>query len=91
MLSNDLIFEIVFAVVCVVVGCGVGFIVAGKTHKKQSTSNISKSIFGSYLNKYEDTGSKASIVPKHIAVIMDGNRRFGRKKHSDPLQVLCRI
>lgn len=24
--------------------------------------------------------------PKHIAVIMDGNRRFGRKKHADPLK-----
>jgi len=24
--------------------------------------------------------------PKHIAVIMDGNRRFGRQTHSDPLQ-----
>lgn len=27
-------------------------------------------------------------VPKHIAVIMDGNRRFGREIHSDPLQVV---
>ena len=26
-------------------------------------------------------------VPKHIAVIMDGNRRFGREKLGDPLQV----
>ena len=26
-------------------------------------------------------------VPRHIAVIMDGNRRFGRRKHADPLQV----
>ena len=26
-------------------------------------------------------------VPKHVAVIMDGNRRFGREKYSDPLQV----
>eukprot|EP00602_Paraphysomonas_sp_CaronLab_P005660 CAMPEP_0185027230 /NCGR_PEP_ID=MMETSP1103-20130426/12022_1 /TAXON_ID=36769 /ORGANISM="Paraphysomonas bandaiensis, Strain Caron Lab Isolate" /LENGTH=239 /DNA_ID=CAMNT_0027561123 /DNA_START=76 /DNA_END=795 /DNA_ORIENTATION=- len=25
-------------------------------------------------------------VPRHIAVIMDGNRRYGREKHSDPLQ-----
>lgn len=25
-------------------------------------------------------------VPKHVAVIMDGNRRFGKKAHSDPLK-----
>lgn len=28
----------------------------------------------------------ADKVPKHIAVIMDGNRRFGRQKHSNPMQ-----
>mmetsp|Transcript_32467 Transcript_32467/g.54742 ORF Transcript_32467/g.54742 Transcript_32467/m.54742 type:complete len:365 (+) Transcript_32467:76-1170(+) len=27
-----------------------------------------------------------SEVPSHIAVIMDGNRRFGKQVHSDPLQ-----
>ena len=26
------------------------------------------------------------IAPKHLAVIMDGNRRFGKKEHSDPLK-----
>lgn len=26
-------------------------------------------------------------APKHIAVIMDGNRRFGKKTHHDPIQV----
>ena len=25
-------------------------------------------------------------APKHVAVIMDGNRRFGKKTHSDPLK-----
>jgi len=31
--------------------------------------------------------SKPSVIPRHIAVIMDGNRRFGKEVHSDPLQV----
>lgn len=31
------------------------------------------------------------IVPKHVAVIMDGNRRFGLKVHADPLQVCCAL
>ena len=26
-------------------------------------------------------------VPKHVAVIMDGNRRFGKITHHDPIQV----
>ena len=26
-------------------------------------------------------------IPKHIAVIMDGNRRFGKKLYNDPLKV----
>lgn len=30
--------------------------------------------------------SKPAEVPCHIAVIMDGNRRFGRETHKDPLQ-----
>lgn len=29
---------------------------------------------------------KPPQVPTHIAVIMDGNRRYGRKRHADPLQ-----
>ena len=30
--------------------------------------------------------SPTSNGPKHIAVIMDGNRRYGRQKHNDPLR-----
>jgi len=29
---------------------------------------------------------KPDRVPRHIAVIMDGNRRYGRKTHGDPLR-----
>ena len=29
---------------------------------------------------------KPDHVPRHIAVIMDGNRRYGRKTHGDPLR-----
>ncbi len=28
----------------------------------------------------------AGAVPRHIAVIMDGNRRFGRERFADPLK-----
>ena len=27
-----------------------------------------------------------AVVPRHIAVIMDGNRRFGRDRFADPLK-----
>lgn len=30
--------------------------------------------------------SKPDHIPRHIAVIMDGNRRYGRKTHGDPLR-----
>jgi undecaprenyl diphosphate synthase len=36
--------------------------------------------------KQQLLSSKPEKIPKHIAVIMDGNRRFGREKHADPLQ-----
>lgn len=41
-----------------------------------------------YYNSLDSNNisEKPATVPKHIAVIMDGNRRFGRKKHKDALQ-----
>jgi hypothetical protein len=38
------------------------------------------------LNMGYDLNVKATIVPKHIAVIMDGNRRYGRNTHRDPMK-----
>lgn len=32
------------------------------------------------------SASSDKRAPKHVAVIMDGNRRFGKKAHSDPLK-----
>ena len=31
-------------------------------------------------------GSAPAVVPRHVAVIMDGNRRYGRLKHNNPMQ-----
>ena len=39
------------------------------------------------LNADADTDSGLILhAPKHVAFIMDGNRRFGRRQHSDPLK-----
>lgn len=44
------------------------------------------------IKMFQSTAASTSrayvkIVPKHVAVIMDGNRRFGKKAHQDPIQV----
>jgi hypothetical protein len=58
---------------------------------KQKPSNSSSSSSTSSYNDDDDDNvllmSKPSRIPRHIAVIMDGNRRFGKEMHSDPLQV----
>jgi undecaprenyl pyrophosphate synthase len=33
------------------------------------------------------TADTRHAPPKHIAVIMDGNRRYGKAAHGDPLKV----
>ena len=39
-------------------------------------------------SKVEDyVPAKPVNIPRHIGVIMDGNRRYGRQQHSDPLKV----
>ena len=67
--------------------------VSGK-QKPSSSSSSSSSSTSSYYNNDDDSDdnnvllmSKPSRIPRHIAVIMDGNRRFGKEMHSDPLQV----
>ena len=66
--------------------------VSGK-QKPSSSSSSSSSSASSYNNDDDNDDnnvllmSKPSRIPRHIAVIMDGNRRFGKEMHSDPLQV----
>jgi hypothetical protein len=62
--------------------------------KQKPSSSSSSSSTSSYYNNDDDNDdnnvllmSKPSRIPRHIAVIMDGNRRFGKEMHSDPLQV----
>lgn len=34
-------------------------------------------------DKSQQVGSLSLVIPRHIAVIMDGNRRYGRRKHGN--------
>ena len=58
-------------------------------------SSQSQTLKEQYINRGTQLGvvsgskalsTKPAKVPKHIAVIMDGNRRFGRQKHGNALQ-----
>eukprot|EP01041_Mallomonas_annulata_P000921 gene921-1787_t len=55
-------------------------------------SQLSSRFHSQKMTKDEDDKTNVKLllkpdkVPRHIAVIMDGNRRYGRAKMSDPLQ-----
>lgn len=62
---------------------------------EKSTSLSHTTLKEQYINRSTHLGAmsankalstKPAKVPKHIAVIMDGNRRFGRQKHGNALQ-----
>ena len=82
-----------------IIGLCVATLVVGATmgmYIEKILSFKSKKNFDSDMNaklteqEKEMLKNKPEKVPKHIAVIMDGNRRFGRQTHSDPLQVCLR-
>ena len=57
----------------------------GRTGLQRTGSAIATSATAT-LGVESGVGESDACAPKHIAVIMDGNRRFGRAKHNDPLQ-----
>lgn len=73
--------NIVQLVVVMLVGMSLGFFLRGPVN------TISEIVKGSGQNTSSDIlPPKPDRVPRHLAVIMDGNRRFGRMQHSDPLK-----
>jgi len=74
------------SIIWLFVGLIIGYLC--KLYHREKVSDISQ-----YSTEMDSkTLSNASEIsptsngPKHIAVIMDGNRRYGRKKHNDPLR-----
>jgi hypothetical protein len=73
--------NVVQLLVVMLVGISMGYILRGPGSADVDAANRLQS------DAPDDLPAKPDKVPKHVAVIMDGNRRFGRMQHSDPLKV----
>lgn len=66
---------------CAVVGTLFGILISISAPRLLATVHQ-----GLWKGLVSSTGVSGSSVPRHIAVIMDGNRRFGKRKHGDALK-----
>jgi hypothetical protein len=82
--------NIVQMLVVMLIGIGMGYILRGPVlFDSNNSSDGGLKKFGTSLSSSstsEELPPKPEKVPRHVAVIMDGNRRFGRMQHSDPLK-----
>lgn len=87
-------------VVLFVLGIIIGFLIKNVTENDnektvkpdvrsipRSCTNNKTFAVDSSSEQLQASSTKILNVPKHVAVIMDGNRRYGKKVYGDPLKV----